>query len=134
MNTPKPATPLDPAVLKEIEKGKRPLPVGSGEGLYARMETDTEFATRIALMQAEASLRQAADKLAAQEFFHDGLSADLLECKDKAHAYMECWQDAVAELRALAAAQERKFGPSYCSTCGCDFSPFCNYRGCPNDQ
>ena len=56
----------------------------------------------------DAELRQAADKLAAQEFFHDGLSADLLECKDKAHAYMEGWQDAVAELRALAAAQERK--------------------------
>ena len=54
---------LDPAVLKEIEKGKRPLPVGSGEGLYARMETDTEFATRIALMQAKATARECAEIL-----------------------------------------------------------------------
>ena len=46
------------------------------------------------------------------EFFHDGLSADLQDCKDKAHAYVAGWQEAANEIEAAIRALSTRPAPN----------------------
>lgn len=60
--------------------------------------------------ERNARIREAFNAATDTKFFHDGLSADLHSCRDKAHAYIEGWEGALEVLRPAIAASEKHWG------------------------
>lgn len=96
------------AVLEKIEALLDRFPAGSETALYNNEQPMNAPPARTASETREKIIEECFTHLAKVEFFHDGLSADLQEVKDKAHAYKLGWQDAMDELLTLknAAPQE----------------------------